>query len=78
MSAPSSTGSSTTNVTGIDSHRELRAAREELRYWRTHLRLAYENEWHDVCVATAKNEIKRLREIVEPSTIIDKIADLKN
>ena len=38
------------------------------------MELAYERDWDERCTATAKREIDRLRAIVEPDTICDKIA----
>lgn len=52
----------------------LRQARSDLKYWRRHLKLAYERDWDDRCACTAKHEIDRLKAIVEPETICDKIA----
>jgi hypothetical protein len=61
-------------VSSIAEFTVFRQARSDLRYWRRHLQLAYERDWDERCTATAKREIDRLRAIVEPETICDKIA----
>jgi hypothetical protein len=61
-------------VSSIAEFSVLRQARTDLKYWRNHLKLAYERDWDDRCACTAKHEIKRLKAIVEPQGIMDKIA----
>ena len=50
---------------------------KELKEWQERLKLAYEYDWKDPSRAICHSEVKRLKELLEPETIVDKISRLK-
>lgn len=57
--------------------KEKQELTKELKEWRERLRLAYEFDWKDPSKAICHSEVKRLSELVEGETILDKITKLK-
>ena len=57
--------------------KEKQLLAKDLKEWRERLRLAYEYDWKDPSKAICHSEVKRLTEIVEGETIIDKLTKLK-
>ena len=53
----------------LEEHKKIRQYREDLKYWREHLRLAYKNDWDNRCTKIAKREIKRLLDILDPDRL---------
>lgn len=49
---------------------------KELKEWQERLRLAYEFDWKDPSKQICHSEVERLRKLVEPETILEKIAKL--
>ena len=49
---------------------------KELKEWQERLKLAYEFDWKDPSRAICHSEVKRLKELLEPENIIDKINKL--
>lgn len=62
-------------IAKIGDYQELRRLRSELQEWRRRQQLCYDYDWADPCRDIIKSEIKRLRKVVEPDTILDKIAN---
>jgi hypothetical protein len=62
----------------IDFNRlkEKQDLQRELKEWQERLRLAYEFDWKDPSRAICHSEVKRLKELIEPETIVDKISRL--
>lgn len=58
--------------------KEKQKLQAELKEWQTRLRLAYDFDWKDPSKAICHSEIKRLKEILELETILDKINRIKN
>jgi hypothetical protein len=56
--------------------KEKQELQRELKEWQERLRLAYEYDWKDPSRAICHSEVKRLKELLEPETIIDKISRL--
>lgn len=65
-------------MTVIDFNRlkEKQDLQRELKEWQERLRLAYEFDWKDPSRAICHSEVKRLKELIEPETIVDKISRL--
>lgn len=57
--------------------KEKQKLQAELKEWQERLRLAYEFDWKDPSRAICHSEVKRLKELIEPETIVDKINRLK-
>jgi hypothetical protein len=57
--------------------KEKQELAKELREWRERLRLCYEYDWKDPSKSICHSEVKRLTELVEGETIIDKLSKLK-
>ena len=57
--------------------KEKQELAKELREWRERLKLCYEYDWKDPSRAICHSEVKRLTELVEGETIIDKLSKLK-
>ena len=57
--------------------KEKQKLQAELKEWQERLRLAYECDWKDPSRAICHSEVKRLKELIEPETIVDKINRLK-
>lgn len=57
--------------------KEKQELTKELKEWRERLRLAYEFDWKDPSKAICHSEVKRLSELVEGETILDKLTKLK-
>jgi hypothetical protein len=49
---------------------------KELKEWQERLRLAYEFDWKDPSKQICHSEVERLRKLIEPETILEKIAKL--
>ena len=58
--------------------KEKQKLQAELKEWQERLRLAYEFDWKDPSRAICHSEVKRLKELLEPETIVDKISRIKN
>ena len=56
--------------------KEKQDIQRELKEWQERLRLAYEFDWKDPSRAICHSEVKRLKELLEPETIVDKISRL--
>lgn len=65
------------SVVDFNVLREKQQLAKELKDWRERLRLAYEFDWKDPSKAICHSEVKRLTELVEGETIIDKLTKLK-
>lgn len=65
------------SIVNFNVLKEKQQLQKELKEWQTRLRLAYEFDWKDPSKAICHSEIKRLKEILEPETIVDKINRLK-
>lgn len=57
--------------------KEKQQLQKELKEWQERLKLAYEYDWKDPSRAICHSEVKRLKELLEPETIMDKISRLK-
>lgn len=57
--------------------KEKQKLQAELKEWQTRLRLAYDFDWKDPSKAICHSEVKRLKELLEPETIVDKISRIK-
>lgn len=57
--------------------KEKQDLQKELKEWQERLKLAYEYDWKDPSRAICHSEVKRLKEILEPETIVDKINKLR-
>lgn len=57
--------------------KEKQDLQNELKEWQRRLHLCYEFEWKDPSRAICISEVKRLKELLEPETILDKINKLK-
>jgi len=57
--------------------KEKQKLQAELKEWQERLRLAYEFDWKDPSRAICHSEVKRLKELIEPETIVDKINRLR-
>ena len=57
--------------------KEKQKLQAELKEWQARLKLAYDYEWKDPSKAICHSEVKRLKELLEPETILDKINRLK-
>lgn len=66
------------SVVDFNVLKEKQKLHAELKEWQTRLRLAYDFDWKDPSKAICHSEIKRLKEILEPETILDKISKIKN
>ena len=64
-------------VIEFDKLREKQQLQKELKEWQDRLKLAYEYDWKDPSRAICHSEVKRLKELLEPETIVDKISRLK-
>ena len=64
-------------VIEFDKLREKQQLQKELKEWQERLKLAYEYDWKDPSRAICHSEVKRLKELLEPETIVDKISRLK-
>ena len=53
--------------------KEKQLLQKELKEWQERLKLAYEFDWKDPSKAICHSEVKKLKELIEPETIIDKI-----
>jgi hypothetical protein len=56
--------------------KEKQQLQKELKEWQTRLQLCYEFDWKDPSRAICHSEVKRLKELLEPENIIDKISKL--
>lgn len=56
--------------------KEKQQLQKELKEWQERLKLAYEYDWKDPSRAICHSEVKRLKELLEPETIVDKISRL--
>jgi len=56
--------------------KEKQLLQKELKEWQERLKLAYEYDWKDPSRAICHSEVKRLKELLEPETIVDKISRL--
>lgn len=66
------------SVVDFNVLKEKQKLQAELKEWQNRLRLAYEFDWKDPSRAICHSEVKRLKEILEPETILDKINRIKN
>ena len=57
--------------------KEKQKIQKQLKEWQERLRLAYDYDWKDPSRAICHSEVKRLKELLEPETILDKINRLK-
>ncbi len=57
--------------------KEKQELQRELKEWQERLRLAYEFDWKDPSRAICHSEVKRLKELLEPETMLDKISRLR-
>lgn len=57
--------------------KEKQELAKELAEWRKRLQLAYEFDWKDPSRQICHSEVKRLTELLEPETILDKISKMK-
>ena len=57
--------------------KEKQLLQKELKEWQARLALAYEYDWKDPSRAICHSEVKRLKELLEPETIVDKINRLR-
>lgn len=65
------------SVIEFDKLKEKQILQKELKEWQERLKLAYEYDWKDPSRAICHSEVKRLKELLEPETIMDKISRLK-
>jgi hypothetical protein len=65
------------SVVDFNVLKEKQALAKELKEWRERLRLSYEFDWKDPSKAICHSEVKRLTELVEGETILDKISKMK-
>jgi hypothetical protein len=63
-------------VVDFNKLKEKQDLQRELKEWQERLRLAYEFDWKDPSRAICHSEVKRLKELLEPETIVDKISRL--
>ena len=63
-------------VIDFNKLKEKQDLQRELKEWQERLRLAYEFDWKDPSRAICHSEVKRLKELIEPETIVDKISRL--
>lgn len=61
------------SVVDFNVLKEKQKLQAELKEWQNRLRLAYEFDWKDPSRAICHSEVKRLKELLEPETILDKI-----
>lgn len=64
------------SVINFDKLKEKQMLQKELKEWQERLKLAYEYDWKDPSRAICHSEVKRLKELLEPETIVDKISRL--
>ena len=64
-------------VIDFNKLKEKQDLQRELKEWQERLRLAYEFDWKDPSRAICHSEVKRLKELLEPETIVDKISRLR-
>lgn len=57
--------------------KEKQDLQQELKEWQTRLRLCYEFEWKDPSRAICHSEVDRIKKLLEPETIVDKISRLR-
>ena len=65
------------SVVDFNVLKEKQKLQAELKEWQERLRLAYEFDWKDPSRAICHSEVKRLKELIVPETIVDKINRLK-
>ena len=65
------------SVVDFNVLKEKQKLQAELKEWQERLRLAYDYDWKDPSRAICHSEVKRLKELLEPETILDKINRLK-
>ena len=65
------------SVVDFNVLKEKQKLQAELKEWQERLRLTYEFDWKDPSRAICHSEVKRLKELIEPETIVDKINRLK-
>ena len=70
-------GGDTMSVVDFNVLKEKQKLQAELKEWQERLRLAYDYDWKDPSRAICHSEVKRLKELLEPETILDKINRLK-
>jgi len=65
------------SVVDFNVLKEKQKLQKELKEWQERLRLAYDYDWKDPSRAICHSEVKRLKELLEPETIVDKISRIK-
>jgi hypothetical protein len=61
------------SVVDFEKLKQKQLIQKELKDWQERLRLAYEFDWKDPSKAICHSEVKRLKELLGPESIIDKI-----
>ena len=65
------------NIIEFDKLKEKQQIQKDLKEWQNRLKLCYEFDWKDPSRAICHSEVKRLKELLEPEDIIDKISKLR-
>jgi len=65
------------SVIDFNTLKQKQDIQRELKEWQERLRLAYEFDWKDPSRAICHSEVKRLKELLEPETMLDKISRLR-
>lgn len=65
------------SVVEFEKLKQKQLLQKELKEWQERLKLAYEYDWKDPSRAICHSEVKRLKELLDPETMLDKISRLK-